>query len=129
MKKTIVLDIKNCEGISRQEFDERKKDNNHMKWCKLQPGNRSEYDVLDMSNNNDLIPEIYRAASDKSGECMWASAALLVHQMDVTAGNKMMQLCKVDPNKYEWLTMHSSMGRRKKKCSPTTATTLTALPT
>ena len=115
VKQIIVVDKKNCDGISKQEFEDRKKLQNHMTWCRLQPGNRIENERMDRSNHNDLIPELFRAASEESGECMWVSAALLVYQMDATAGNNMMQLRKQEPPKYDWLSMYSNRGRRKLK--------------
>ena len=90
--KIIVVDKENCDGISKQEFDDRKKPAHHMTWFRLQPGNRIEHASMDRNNNNDLIPELFRAASEQSGECMWVSAAMMVHQMDAKTGDNMMKL-------------------------------------
>jgi hypothetical protein len=120
-KDVIVIDPRQCSGISPKDFQDRRKvKENHMKYRKLRPGNRlssvsSPTRPMMSSFETSLpdIPVLFRGRSNESGECLWAAAALLIHSMDQFAGISMMHYYNNNPDCFEWLSMYTGRGTKR----------------
>jgi hypothetical protein len=64
------------------------------------------------------IPLLFRGRSNESGECLWASAALLIHSMDKLAGISMMHYYNKNPECFEWLSMYTGRGSKRHSTLP-----------
>jgi hypothetical protein len=120
----MVLDRNESKGISKDDFDQcRKYEENHMTWRRLRPGHREENDLVESDKKKHHwtqpglfpIPQLFRALSKDSGECLWAATALLVHSIDTRAGIQMMNAHTQHPSTFQWLSLYSSKTSRRKR--------------
>eukprot|EP00978_Attheya_sp_CCMP212_P013290 scaffold33394_cov62-Attheya_sp.AAC.6 len=117
-KDVIVIDARQCSGISPKDFQDRRKvKENHMKYRKLHPGNRLSSVTSPMISPSETsfpdIPLLFRGRSNEWGECLWASSALLIHSMDKFAGISMMHYYNNNPDCFEWLSMYTGRGTKR----------------
>eukprot|EP00978_Attheya_sp_CCMP212_P013293 scaffold33395_cov58-Attheya_sp.AAC.1 len=117
-KDVVVIDPRQCSGISPKDFQDRRKvKENHMKYRKLHPGNRLTSVTSPMISSTETsfpdIPLLFRGRSNESGECLWASATLLIHSMDKFAGISMMHYYNNNPDCFEWLSMYTGRGIKR----------------
>jgi hypothetical protein len=114
----MVLERKESRGISRDDFDQCKKD--PMCWRRLRPGQRDQNILMSgVFSESDtglcLIPKLFRALSNESGECLWAATSLLVHSINTIAGIQMMNAHTRDPTTFQWLSLFSAKTSRRKR--------------